>query len=109
MGNLNKNIVTINGNKENVYDKAIFFIKPEQKEDVNTLDFVGEADKIINNYMTQAVIELQKKGVSIEIDEKVVKKNINKTRTKDDVIIDRILGFSILLSLVVMSLLIFGI
>ncbi len=112
MKNSNDNIITISGTHEHMFDKAIFVLKPELNYDPNSLDFVKEADRILNNYMLKAVSELQNTKPNPNI---LVQNNnhLNKTSTKSKVkskglntLIDRLLVFSILLcGLVVLYLL----
>ncbi len=94
----NDNIITINGTADNMFDKAIFVLKPELNEDPNSLDFVREADKILNNFMVQAVFEMQKTSPDPKIQavSSPTKKVVQRKRTKQDAIIDRILAISIL-------------
>ncbi len=105
MNNLSDNIITINGTQENLFDKAIFVMKSEKQEDASTIDFAREADKILNNYMLQAVLDIQKTKTP---NEKIITKTItqNRKRTKQDAFIDRMLGFSILFCLLVVTLII---
>ncbi len=94
----NDNIITINGTADNMFDKAIFVLKPELTEDPNSLDFVKEADKILNNFMVQAVFEMQKTSPDPKIKaiSSTNQKVVQRKRTKQDALIDRILAFSIL-------------
>ncbi len=112
MRNTNDNIITINGSSDNIFDKAIFVLKPQQLEDPNSLDFVKEADKILNNYMLKTLSEVN----NTKITPVTVQKTNYKTKpTYSKYIkrpkrlnswIDKLLGFSILFcSLVVMYLL----
>ncbi len=109
MKNISENIITINGTSENLFDKAIFVLKPESVPDPNSLDFVKEADKILNNYMLKAVSELQstKPTTNIIVQNNPLKRRaIAKKPTKLDRLIDRLLAFAILsCGVVVMSLL----
>ncbi len=103
------NIITISGTKDNLYDKAIFIIKPEKEEDTASLDFTKEADKILNNYIVKSLLESQNNDVSNFFNEynpknrqltKSVKQTTNKRArykysTKPLDTIDKLLTFSI--------------
>ncbi len=96
------NIITISGTSDNLFDKAIFVLKPELQPDTNSLDFVKEADRILNNYMLKAVTELQqtKPNPNILVHETTPKiKTPTKTKAQSkklNNLIDRILILSIL-------------
>ncbi len=103
MKNSYDNIITISGTSENMFDKAIFVLKPELHCDPNSLDFVKEADKILNNYMLKAVSELQNTKPNPNIlvqNNNTIKKNTTKNKVKSkelNALIDRLLVFSILI------------
>ncbi len=103
----NDNIITIDGTAENMFDKAIFVLKPELKEDPNSLDFVKEADKILNNFMVQAVFEMQRATPDPRIQALATPSKVKRRkRTKQDELIDRILAFSVMFcGIIVMCLL----
>ncbi len=108
MKNINDNIITITGKADNIFDKAIFVLKSEQQEDLTSLDFVKEADKILNNYMLNAISELHgtKTTPTLSLNNKLHTKSKIKRNTKIDTIINRLLGFSIIFcGVVVMCLL----
>ncbi len=102
MKNNYDNIITISGTSENMFDKAIFVLKPELQPDTNSHDFVKEADRILNNYMLKAVSELQqtKPNPNILVQDSTVKtKPMEKKHTKSKKInnlIDRILIYSVM-------------
>ncbi len=103
MKNLNDNIITINGTSEHMFDKAIFVLKPEFNHDPHSLDYVKEADRILNNYMLKAVSELQQTRPNPNIlvqNNTPLKKNTTKSSvksSKSNHLIDQLLGFSILM------------
>lgn len=121
--NLGENIITIKGNASNMFDKAVFVLKPEFLSDSNSIDFVKEADNILNNYMLQAVFETQNTKNALlkkttlnynNIDTKptqnkiIQNKNTNhNTNHNRNNFIDSLLGFSIFLCSVVMFILLF--
>ncbi len=101
MKNINDNIITINGSSEHMFDKAIFVLKPEFHHDPNSLDYVKEADRILNNYMLKAVSELQQTKPNPNIlvqnnntHKKISTKSCVKSRKYNNMI-DKLLGFSI--------------
>ncbi len=105
----NDNIITINGTADNMFDKAIFVLKPELTEDPTSLDFVKEADKILNNFMVNAIFEMQKTSPDPKI--KAVSSTnqrvVQRKRTKQDALIDRILAFSIMFCGIIVLYLLF--
>lgn len=102
MKNANENVITITGTADNVFDKAIFILKPEAQEDLTSVDFVNEADKIVTNFMKKAVFELEKSKTNVNPNIIVTQqqtKTKSKTKpkyTKQDATIDRLLAFAIL-------------
>ncbi len=102
----NDNIITINGTADNMFDKAIFVLKPELAEDPNSMDFVKEADKILNNFMVQAVYEMQKTSPSPKV-QAVAAPVKKRKRTKQDELIDRILAFSVMFCGIIVMYLLF--
>ncbi len=104
----NDNIITINGTADNMFDKAIFVLKPELTEDPNSLDFVKEADKILNNFMVQAVYEMQKTAPDPRIQAVTTTTKVKRRRrTKQDEMIDRILAFSVMFCGIIVMYLLF--
>lgn len=126
--NIKDNILTIEGNSDNLFNKVVFVLKPETQEDINSIDFTKEADKILNNYMLNAVYEIQSKG-SINKNSLNENRNINKYKSVEpnskpqqknhsynnsytphqstNNFIDRFLTFSILLCSVVIFVLLY--
>lgn len=99
MRNANENIITVTGTADNLFDKAIFILKPEVQEDVTSVDFVNEADKIITNFMMKTVAEVQKTKTNSNPNIIVTQQKTQTKKpkyTKQDATIDRLLAFAML-------------
>lgn len=56
----NKRVILINGDNNKLYEQAIFIMKNNTKANIS-INFVDEAEKIINNYSSVGGINLQSK------------------------------------------------
>ena len=96
--NSNERVILIRGDASKWYNQAIFIVKKEIPADKIPVDFVAEAEKIINGYMLR-----QNRQYQISKPARPIKKRYRKSR------FDSILNTVMLLGcLLIAGMLIFG-
>ncbi len=66
----NKKVIMVDGKRSEWYEKAIFIMRSDINTDNKPIDFVNEAEKIINSYMVKSTLkinEIKNKQKSIKV------------------------------------------
>lgn len=90
MSDINKKVICINGDDTKLYEQVIFIMRESNinKNDNKALDFVSEAEKIINGYVRQeeAVVKSENKEASLQVKNGIQQIVIRKSKYEDIII-----------------------
>jgi len=89
-----KQVIMIKGDNSKFYEQVIFILRPQEVKKLKEIDFVNEAQKIINNYMTQKYNNTTTPQVNEKIESQPPKKNKE---------IDKILNICIVLCCILLG------
>jgi len=89
-----KQVIMIRGDNSEFYEQVIFILRPQKIKKLQEIDFVSEAQKIINNYMAQKY----NNTTTPQVNEKVKVQSSKKNRE-----IDKILNICIVLCCILLG------
>ena len=97
----NKKIIMVDGKQSEWYEKAIFIMRSDINTENKTVDFVKEAEKIINSYMLKTSSAITQKSNTIT-DKRVKKSGLSNKE------LNIILNIALILSLILLGITIYN-
>ena len=97
----NKKIIMVDGKQSEWYEKAIFIMRSDINTENKTVDFVKEAEKIINSYMLKTSSAITQKSSTIT-DKRVKKSGLSNKE------LNIILNIALILSLILLGITIYN-
>jgi len=97
----NKKIIMVDGKQSEWYEKAIFIMRSDINTENKKVDFVKEAEKIINSYMLKTSSAIMEKSSTIT-DKRVKKSGLSNKE------LNIILNLALILSLILLGITIYN-